>query len=92
MWKAFAFDIWSAGMIVFYIFSNHWMECHLWDKTKWMHEIYPLVHKCLQMSFFQSLMRGAYRWVKLTDSDYFKSLNLLQGVLRFKPQDRPTVF
>ena len=65
------------------------MERYLWGKTKY--EIYPLVHKCLQMPFFQSLLREAYRCVKLTDSDYFQAINLLQGVLQFRPQDRPTV-
>ena len=33
------FDVWSAGMVIFYIFCNRWMERHLWGKTKWMYEI-----------------------------------------------------
>ena len=28
------FDVWSEGMVVFYILSNRWIERHLWGKTK----------------------------------------------------------
>lgn len=86
-----ALDVWAAGMVAFYIFSNRWMERHLWGKTKWIYEIYPIMHKCLQMTFFKSLMKEAYRCVRLTNKDHFQALNLLQGILRYRPEDRPNV-
>ena len=57
-------------------------------RESWEKDIYPLLFKSLQYSMFSELVNKAFSKVSYGETNIKSWLNLIQGVLRYKAEDR----
>lgn len=90
-----AFDIWSAGMIIFCCFTARstklvYRSLTVSQPANWWNAIYPLIFKCLQFDFLQSLMSVSFPSDDTNGEQSTCVLNIIKGVLRYNPENRPS--